>query len=109
MKAVVDKAFDGAPDGEIYPRHFKPGQLVEGDLARIAVEQGWASIGERQAGPGKPAVPVVIPAGWETFNATDTIALARQLGADEGIRTKAAGADFIRAEAEKRGAGEGEG
>ena len=55
MKAVVAKAFDGAPDGEIYPRHFKPGQLVEGDLARVAVEEGWASICERQADTGKPA------------------------------------------------------
>jgi hypothetical protein len=58
MKAVVDKAFEGAPDREIYPRHFKPGQLVEGDLARVAVDQGWASICEPQADTGKPAVPV---------------------------------------------------
>jgi hypothetical protein len=28
------------PNGEIHSRHFKPGELVEGDLARVAVEQG---------------------------------------------------------------------
>jgi hypothetical protein len=54
MKAIVDKPFDGAPDGELYPRHFESGHVVEGDLARVAVQQGWASISEPQS-VDKPA------------------------------------------------------
>lgn len=55
MKALVAKAFDGALDGELYPRHFEPGRVVEGDLARVAIEQGWASICQPQANTGKSA------------------------------------------------------
>lgn len=42
MKAKVTKAFPGVRDGQIYPERFKPGDIVEGDLAEVAVEQKWA-------------------------------------------------------------------
>ncbi len=42
MKAKVVKKFDGKPDKEIYPRTFNEGDIVEGDLARVAVAQKWA-------------------------------------------------------------------
>jgi hypothetical protein len=42
MKAKVIKTFVGAPDGALYPRQFEVAELVEGDLARVAVAEGWA-------------------------------------------------------------------
>lgn len=42
MRATVTSDFSGVPDGEIHPRTFKPGDTVEGELAAVAVEQGWA-------------------------------------------------------------------
>lgn len=40
--AVVVTAFDGVPDGAVYPRAFAPGDTVEGSLADVAVAEGWA-------------------------------------------------------------------
>lgn len=42
MKAIVETPFHGAPDGDVYPRWFNKGDIVEGDLANVAVKQGWA-------------------------------------------------------------------
>lgn len=100
MKVFVTKSFDGAPDGTIYPKHFVPGDIVEGDLARVAVEQGWATEDVEPAAPGQ----IEIPAGWQSFNAADSVALARGLGADDGVKTKAAAVAFITAEVETRAA-----
>lgn len=41
-KAEVVVAFDGAPDGAVYPRTHAPGEIIEGDLAAVAVREGWA-------------------------------------------------------------------
>ena len=100
MKAVVTTPFDGAIDGTIYPKHFVPGDVVEGDLARVALEQGWAIADETT----EPKPPADIPADWETFNAADTVALARTLGADDAVKTKAAAVEFVAAEVAKRAA-----
>lgn len=40
--AVVVKPFAGVPDGLIYPRDFVEGDTVEGDLAVVALREGWA-------------------------------------------------------------------
>ena len=40
MKARVIKAFVGAPDGALHPRQFEVSELVEGDLARVAIAEG---------------------------------------------------------------------
>ena len=42
MKARVIKAFMGVPDGALHPQQFDVSELVEGDLARVAVAEGWA-------------------------------------------------------------------
>ena len=42
MKARVIKVFVGAPDGALHPRQFEVSELVEGDLARVAVAEEWA-------------------------------------------------------------------
>lgn len=49
MKAIVEKSFEGAPDGELYPRPFKKGDEVTGDLARVAVQEKWAREVKEQA------------------------------------------------------------
>jgi hypothetical protein len=40
--AKVTKQFQGAEDGKHYPRTIKVGETIAGDLAKVAVEQGWA-------------------------------------------------------------------
>lgn len=42
MKAKVEKPFVGARDGELHPEHFPAGSVVTGDLAAVAVREGWA-------------------------------------------------------------------
>ena len=51
------------------------------------------------AAPRAAAAPngIEIPGNWESFNAADTIDLARKLGAGEDVKTKGAAADFIAA------------
>jgi hypothetical protein len=46
LPAVVLTAFDGVPDGLVYPRAFAPGDVVMGDLGEVALREGWA---ERKA------------------------------------------------------------
>lgn len=41
-EAIVTKAFFGARDGEIHGTQFNAGDKVSGDLARVAVKEGWA-------------------------------------------------------------------
>ena len=44
MKAKVTKAFPGLPDGAVKVVNFEVGDVVTGDLARVAVENGWAKV-----------------------------------------------------------------
>lgn len=55
MKARVIKAFVGAPDGALHPRPFEVSELVEGDLARVAMAEGWAEA--LDAAPPEPEAP----------------------------------------------------
>lgn len=96
MQAKVIKDFDGAPDGALYPKHFAPGATVEGDLAAVAIREGWA-----EESKPDPSI-VVIPPLWETFLAADAVALARSLGAGDDVKTKALAAEFIAAEVGRR-------
>ena len=41
-EAKVTRAFSGAPDGERKVRKFNRGDTVTGDLAIVAVTNGWA-------------------------------------------------------------------
>ena len=52
MDAVVTKPFKGAPDGEIYPRDFNVGDKLAGDLAAVAVKEGWAIEGDKSPDEG---------------------------------------------------------
>lgn len=42
MKAKVTKPFSGAPDGQHHPKHWNVGEVVEGNLADVAIAQKWA-------------------------------------------------------------------
>jgi hypothetical protein len=46
--ATVTVPFMGAPDGEFYGRQFAAGDQVHGELASVAVREGWAEM------PGQP-------------------------------------------------------
>lgn len=41
--AVVVTPFDGVPDGLVLPRAFAAGDTIEGNLADVAVAEGWAT------------------------------------------------------------------
>lgn len=60
MKAIVVKAFPGRPDREVMTRQIDVGEEIEGDLATVAVDNGWAeevSDGEGAAGlDGEPSI-----------------------------------------------------
>lgn len=51
--ATVTKAFKGVPDGDVLPVDFVPGDEVTGDLAAVAVREGWASDGQKAAKPAE--------------------------------------------------------
>lgn len=42
MKAKVTHEFDGCADGEHYPRRFRRGDEIDGDLARSMTMAGYA-------------------------------------------------------------------
>lgn len=65
MKAKAITAFDGARDGDLHPTRFCPGDLIEGQLALIAVREKWAeeitpvakqvsASGRKASGTGRP-------------------------------------------------------
>lgn len=57
MKARVTTVFMGRPDAEVMTRKIGIGEIVEGDLARVAVEGGWAeevTVASRSAKPKPP-------------------------------------------------------
>lgn len=49
-KAKVTKAFPGRPDDETKVREIEPGEFISGELASVAVREGWAEeVGEDHA------------------------------------------------------------
>ncbi|WP_158291875.1 hypothetical protein [Paracraurococcus ruber] len=55
MEAIVTVPFLGVPDGVVYPKDYAVGDLVTGDLAELAVREGWAK--PAKAAPKPPAPP----------------------------------------------------
>lgn len=56
--AKVTVPFNGVPNGEVHPRLFDVGEIVVGELADVAVREGWAvAVPEATAQPAdlKPA------------------------------------------------------
>lgn len=52
--AKVVKSFRGVRDGEIYPVVFAVGDTVEGNLAKVAIAEGWATDGVLEVAPAAP-------------------------------------------------------
>jgi hypothetical protein len=46
MRATVTQEFKGRPDHEFDTRIFRVGDTVTGDLAAVAVREGWATEGD---------------------------------------------------------------
>jgi len=57
MRAKATKVFNGRPDDEPLTRRFRPGDVVTGELAQVAVREGFA-----EAIPDEPeAAPAPSP------------------------------------------------
>lgn len=46
MQAIVTKEFSGRPDSEPLARTVKVGEALDGDLAAVALREGWAELAE---------------------------------------------------------------
>lgn len=42
-RAKVTCPFPGVRDGEFNPTTIQPGEVIEGDLAEVALREGWAA------------------------------------------------------------------
>lgn len=51
MKANVTKAFPGRPDQEALTRTIAEGEVIFGELAVVAVREGWAEEIKEKAEP----------------------------------------------------------
>lgn len=56
MEAKVVKSFPGRPDDEVMTRQFEVGDIVKGDLARVAIENEWAEEIEETISDGSEAI-----------------------------------------------------
>jgi hypothetical protein len=113
MKAVVTKPFPGVRDGEVHPVHHAEGDIVEGDLAKVAIDNGWA-VDENDDGAASAGAdgrekspedgPIVIPDNWVKEKWFAVRALAARIAGKAA--TDVAGVDearaIIQAEVERR-------
>lgn len=70
MRAKVTKEFTGRPDSEALPRTIAVGETITGDLAKVAVREGWAEAGGRSPSgqdDGKPALAAMTLAQLKAF------------------------------------------
>lgn len=57
MRVVVTQEFLGKPDGQVYGRPILVGEVLTGDLAELALREGWAEEQEAEQAEPKPAKP----------------------------------------------------
>jgi hypothetical protein len=55
MRAKVTEAFNGVPDGRIHPRQIAVGEIIDGDLAAVAVREKWADELKQEAESENPS------------------------------------------------------
>jgi hypothetical protein len=78
--ARVRSPFAGVPDGLVMPKNFAEGEEVRGDLARVAVAQGWAEPVSGFAAKLKPAETPPRPpepVALDTLKKTELVELAK--------------------------------
>jgi hypothetical protein len=51
MPIIASVEFFGVPDGRVYPRTIRPGEELAGDLAQLALREGWAVEADAEAAP----------------------------------------------------------
>lgn len=69
MRALVTTPFKGCRDGELHPVEIAKGDTVTGDLAKTAIEAGWADeIGDDAGDAAKPKRAPKNKAGWVPKN-----------------------------------------
>ncbi len=75
MRALVTTPFKGCRDGELHPVEIAKGDTVTGDLAKTAIDAGWAAEiddeGEAPAEAAEAPKPKRAPknkAGWVPKN-----------------------------------------
>jgi hypothetical protein len=57
VRVVVTHEFVGKPDGQVYGRPILVGEVLTGDLAQLALREGWAEEQEPKAEQGTEADP----------------------------------------------------
>jgi hypothetical protein len=81
MKAIVTAEFPGRPDHEVVSRTIAVGETITGDLAKVAVENGWAT---EEAAPAAPTIDL------DAMTVEELKAYAVDKGIDLGDATKKA-------------------
>lgn len=85
MQAKVTKEFPGRPDNEPLSRAIKAGEIIGGDLAAVAVREGWAD-----ALPEEGTAIEQADDGLDGMTAGQLKAFAAERGIDLGDATKKA-------------------
>jgi len=88
MKATVTKAFPGRPDHEVMTREIKVGEIIDGDLAHVAIENNWAE--KHVSGKGSDADAGDAHTDLEKLTVAELKALAEQKKIDIGTAIKKA-------------------
>ncbi|CAN5480273.1 hypothetical protein BH10PSE7_BH10PSE7_15430 [soil metagenome] len=84
MKAIVAKEFPGCADGQTQTRMIAVGETIEGDLAAVAVREGWAEEVK------EPASPDIVLAELEKLSKAELEARAKDQSVDiSKTKTKA--------------------
>lgn len=78
--ATVTKPFNGAPDGELAVRPFKEGDKISGELALVAVMNGWALFDDGKSETKAKSAAPENKAKDGTFQGSD--------GGDPGVGSK---------------------
>lgn len=106
MRAEVHTEFLALPPGERRNKRFSPGDIVEGEIARVAIDNGFAEEidGEEEGSPapGKPAAMTRPPAPSPRSLGESAKAKAAKGRATAKAEPEPQAADH---DAERRGAG----
>lgn len=88
MKAIVTKAFPGRPDNDVMTREIKAGEIIDGDLARVAIENNWAE--KHALGDGSDVDAGDAHSSLEKMTVAELKALAEEKTIDISTATKKA-------------------
>lgn len=94
MRAIVTVPFPGRPDREIMTRNIAVGEEIEGDLARVAVANEWASEIKVEGDSADSTGSSIAPGeGLDALTVAQLIELAKANGID--VSTAKKKADYL--------------